>query len=88
MLQWLDTLFPRLLQATIGLSIAAVAVQVLLWFSRTASPGWHRAAWFLVLAQGLIIVRPPVSIPWYAPSRAATRNDVASPGDGTSHIQP
>jgi beta-lactamase regulating signal transducer with metallopeptidase domain len=88
MLEWLDTLLPRLLQATIGLSIAAVAVQVLLWFFRTASPGWHRTAWFVVLAQGLIFVRLPFSIPWYGPSRAAPRDHVPNPNEGTSHIQP
>ncbi|HVC99489.1 MAG TPA: M56 family metallopeptidase [Pirellulales bacterium] len=84
MLEWLDTLFPRLFLATIGLSIATVAVRGLVWFFRSAPPGWQRTAWFVVLVQGLMIVRLPVSIPWYEPPPAAPHDDIAIAKDDTS----
>ncbi len=60
------------LQATVLLAASAFVVRGLMWLVRPSSPRVQRVAWFLVLVQGLILVRFPLNVPWYEPEVVAT----------------
>ena len=57
-----------LLRMSLFLAAAAIAVQLLLRLARVGSPRIHRLAWLLVLAQGWLWWRLPVTIPCYEPA--------------------
>jgi len=59
-------------RTTLFLAVATVLAAVVLRLARPASPRVHRAAWCLVLLVGWLLVRMPVSIPWYDPPPGAT----------------
>ncbi len=56
------------LQATVLLVASAALVRGLIWLLRSASPAVQRIAWLLVLVQGVMLVRLPVHVRWYAPA--------------------
>ena len=69
------TLLTTLLRTTLALSVAVVAVGLVLRLSRAASPIVHRVAWIAVLLQGWLFVGLPLAIPWYEPPAVAVRPD-------------
>ncbi len=55
-----------LLRATVALSLSAgIAWTVLAWL-KPQSARLTRLIWWLVLLQGIILLRIPVAIPWYS----------------------
>lgn len=58
-------LLAQLLRTTATLSVAALAVFVVLRGMRYRSPRLHRIAWLMVLLSGWLFVRTPIVIPWY-----------------------
>ena len=56
-----------LLRTTVLLSVAAIAVWLLVKAARVSSPKIQRAACCLVLLQGWIFIQVPVEIPFYDP---------------------
>jgi hypothetical protein len=52
-------------RATLLVALAAVLVALVLAAVRSRSPRLHRIAWCAVLLQGWLLVRLPVSVPWY-----------------------
>ena len=62
----LSDLLAAIVRATAVLSLSAViAWGVLSWF-KLQSPRVGRIVWLLVLLQGIVLLRIPVTIPWYA----------------------
>jgi beta-lactamase regulating signal transducer with metallopeptidase domain len=65
-------LLPAVARATVALSLsAAIAWGLLRWF-KPQSPRLHRIIWMLVLLQGIILLRIPVAVPWYAQDSGIT----------------
>jgi len=68
--------------ASVFLTLSGIVAAVLLAGFRCKSPAIHRAAWSLVLLQGVLFVQVPISIPWYAQSTRdahAHRGAIQSP---------
>src|SRR5687767_9985061 len=64
----------RLARTTLLLSVAVVALYVVLRFGRLSSARWRRSLTVLALLQGVLWVQAPLSLPWYAPVPAAGGN--------------
>ena len=59
-----------LARTTLLVAAAAVIVQLLLWATRSSSPKARRVCWLLVLVQGWLWLRVPVTVPYYEPAGA------------------
>ena len=71
-------LLPAVARATVALSLSAgIAQGLLVWF-KPQSPRLRRTIWMLVLLQGIILLRIPVAIPWYAQDTDSTLPTIAS----------
>jgi beta-lactamase regulating signal transducer with metallopeptidase domain len=69
-------------RTTLLLAVAAGVVAAVLRWARPASPGVHRAAWCLVLLQGLLWLRVPIAIPYEASAVEPAAAVVDSPASG------
>lgn len=58
----LETLWLRLVPASLWLAMAAPIVQALTWLVRPSSPKTHRIAWAAVLLTGIALVRIPINV--------------------------
>src|ERR1043166_9549587 len=66
MLISISDLLPPVAWASVALSLSAgIAWGLLRWF-KPESPRLRRIVWMLVLLQGIILLRIPVAVPWYA----------------------
>src|SRR5262245_12112720 len=65
-------------RATVALSLSAGITQGLLAWFKPQSPRLRRIVWMLVLLQGIILLRIPVAIPWYAHDTDSTLPSIVS----------
>src|SRR5262245_5655900 len=71
-------LLPAVARATLALSLSAGIAQGLLAWFKPQSPRLRRIIWMLVLLQGIILLRIPIAIPWYAPDTDSTLPSIVS----------
>ncbi|MGO9113062.1 MAG: M56 family metallopeptidase [Thermoguttaceae bacterium] len=79
-----------IVQATLLMATSALLVRGLIGFSRCVSANTQRIVWFLVLVQGVILVRLPLNVPWYAspPLPSATTDLPPAPASGLADDPP
>jgi hypothetical protein len=65
-----------LARTTLSLSAAGLVTWLLLWLARPRSPTIHRTAWLLVLLQGWLWLRVPVTVPYYPVTDASRSMEV------------
>jgi beta-lactamase regulating signal transducer with metallopeptidase domain len=62
----------RLARTTALISVAVVALYLLIRFGRLHSPHWRRVLTALALLQGVVWIQVPLVVPWYEASAPAT----------------
>jgi hypothetical protein len=77
---FLAGLLLAIVRATVALSLSAGIAWGLLSWQQPKSPRLRRTVWWLVLMQGVVLLRIPVTIPWYAPIPPTAFQPSVSPG--------